>query len=33
MGHSGNTWMPGQAAEVLTAVENYLRTECGPGGL
>ncbi|MBX3480041.1 MAG: S9 family peptidase [Caulobacter sp.] len=33
MGHSGNTWMSGQIAEVLTAVDNYLRTECGPGGL
>nr|WP_240902812.1 prolyl oligopeptidase family serine peptidase [Caulobacter sp. SLTY] len=33
MGHSYGTWMSGQTAEVLTAVDNYLRTECGPGGL
>ncbi|MFN3856498.1 MAG: alpha/beta hydrolase family protein [Caulobacter sp.] len=33
MGHSYATWMPGQGGEVLTAVEGYLRTECGPGGL
>ncbi|MDO9337727.1 MAG: prolyl oligopeptidase family serine peptidase [Caulobacter sp.] len=33
MGHQSNLWMPGQAAEVLEAVESYLRTECGPGGL
>lgn len=33
MGHSYNTWEPGQVAVVLTAVEAYLRTECGPGGL
>lgn len=33
MGHSYGTWEPGQVAQVLTAVETYLRTDCGPGGL
>ncbi len=33
MGHQSNRWEPGQVATVLTAVENYLTTECGPGGL
>lgn len=33
MGHQYVVWEPGQAAEVLTAIEAYLRTDCGPGGL
>lgn len=33
MGHSINTWETGQTAEMLKAVDDYLRTECGPGGL
>jgi dipeptidyl aminopeptidase/acylaminoacyl peptidase len=33
MGHQSNRWEAGQVAEVLTAVESYLTTECGPGGL
>jgi dipeptidyl aminopeptidase/acylaminoacyl peptidase len=33
MGHSYATWAPGDAATVLTAIESYLRTDCGPGGL
>lgn len=33
MGHQSNRWEVGQVAEVLTSVESYLATECGPGGL
>lgn len=33
MGHQINRWEAGQTAEVLTAIETYLRTDCGPGGL
>lgn len=33
MGHSYNTWEPGQTEQVLAAVDNYLKTKCGPGGL
>ena len=33
MGHESNKWGPGDIAAVLTAVEQYLTTECGPGGL
>jgi dipeptidyl aminopeptidase/acylaminoacyl peptidase len=33
MGHSYNTWEAGQTAEVLNAVEAFLKTDCGPGGL
>ena len=33
MEHTLNTWTPANTANMLTAVENYLRTECGPGGL
>ena len=33
MGHQYNRWEVGQAAEVLTAIDSYLTTECGPGGL
>ncbi len=33
MGHQSNRWEPGQTAQVLTAIESYLTTECGPGGL
>ncbi len=33
MGHQSILWEAGQVAEVLTAVESYLTTECGPGGL
>ncbi|MDP2260398.1 MAG: prolyl oligopeptidase family serine peptidase [Caulobacter sp.] len=33
MGHEANKWGPGDITAVLTAVENYLTTECGPGGL
>ncbi len=33
MGHQSNRWEPGQIAEVLTAVDSYLRNDCGPGGL
>ena len=33
MGHQSNRWEPGQIAIVLTSIEAYLRTDCGPGGL
>ena len=33
MGHQYVRWEAGQTAQVLTEVEAYLRTECGPGGL
>lgn len=33
MGHESNKWGPGDITAVLTAVEQYLTTECGPGGL
>ena len=33
MGHESNKWEPGHIAQVLLAVETYLRTDCGPGGL
>ena len=33
MGHQSNLWEAGQIAEVLTAIDAYLRTDCGPGGL
>lgn len=33
MGHQSNRWESGQIAQVLTAIDEYLRTECGPGGL
>lgn len=33
MGHSINTWGVGNLAQVLTAVDDFLRTDCGPGGL
>ncbi|WP_211226494.1 alpha/beta hydrolase family protein [Brevundimonas aveniformis] len=33
MEHTGNTWTPANIEAVLTSVESYLRTECGPGGL
>lgn len=33
MGHQSNRWEAGQIEEVLTAVEGFLRTDCGPGGL
>jgi acetyl esterase/lipase len=33
MGHQSSRWEPGQIGEVLRAVDGYLRTECGPGGL
>jgi len=33
MGHQSVLWEAGQVAEVLTAVESFLTTECGPGGL
>ena len=33
MGHESNKWEPGHIAQVLLAVEAYLRTDCGPGGL
>jgi acetyl esterase/lipase len=33
MGHQSNRWEAGQIAQVLTAVEGFLRTDCGPGGL
>ena len=33
MGHQYNRWESGQTAQVLNAVEAYLRTDCGPGGL
>jgi dipeptidyl aminopeptidase/acylaminoacyl peptidase len=33
MGHQSNRWEAGQAAQVLDAIDAYLRTECGPGGL
>lgn len=33
MEHTLNTWTPANVENLLTTVENYLRTECGPGGL
>jgi dipeptidyl aminopeptidase/acylaminoacyl peptidase len=33
MGHQYNRWEAGQTQEVLVAVENFLRNDCGPGGL
>ncbi len=33
MGHQSSKWEPGQIGEVLRAIESYLKTECGPGGL
>lgn len=33
MEHQINRWEPGQIGEVLAAIDTYLRTECGPGGL
>jgi pimeloyl-ACP methyl ester carboxylesterase len=33
MGHQSNKWEPGQVGQVLRAVDDYLRTECGPGGI
>jgi len=33
MGHQYVVWEPGQAAMVLRAIDDYLRTDCGPGGL
>lgn len=33
MGHQINLWEAGQTAEMLTAIDDYLRTDCGPGGL
>lgn len=33
MGHQSNKWEPGQVGQVLSAIDTYLRTECGPGGL
>ena len=33
MGHQYSRWEPGQTAQVLTAIDAYLRTDCGPGGL
>ncbi|MFZ5670571.1 MAG: alpha/beta hydrolase family protein [Pseudomonadota bacterium] len=33
MGHQYIVWEPGQAEQVLEAIDAYLRTECGPGGL
>ncbi len=33
MGHTSDTWTPAMAAEQLTAVEDFLKTGCKPGGL
>lgn len=33
MGHQSNRWEAGQITQVLTEIESYLRTDCGPGGL
>lgn len=33
MGHQYILWEAGQTGEVLAAIDDYLRTECGPGGL
>ncbi len=33
MEHTLNTWTPTNVETMLTSVESYLRTECGPGGL
>lgn len=33
MGHEADKWAPGDIARVLHAVDDYLRTDCGPGGL
>lgn len=33
MEHTLNTWTPANIENMLTSVDNYLRTECGPGGL
>lgn len=33
MGHQSNKWEPGQVGQLLGAIDTYLRTECGPGGI
>lgn len=33
MEHTGNTWTPENTALVLTSVEDFLKKDCGPGGL
>jgi dipeptidyl aminopeptidase/acylaminoacyl peptidase len=33
MGHTINTWTPENGRVVLTTVENWLKNDCGPGGL
>jgi dipeptidyl aminopeptidase/acylaminoacyl peptidase len=33
MGHTYNTWSPENAKIVLSTVENWLKNDCGPGGL
>lgn len=33
MGHESDKWAAGDIAAVLNAVDAYLRTDCGPGGL
>ncbi len=33
MGHQVSKWEPGQVGQVLGAIDGYLRTECGPGGI
>jgi dipeptidyl aminopeptidase/acylaminoacyl peptidase len=33
MGHTYNTWEPKHSKQVLEAIESYLKTDCGPGGL
>ena len=33
MEHTINTWIPANIGAVLTDIEAYLKTDCGPGGL
>jgi pimeloyl-ACP methyl ester carboxylesterase len=33
MGHQGNLWSPQNFHDVLTSVEDFLATDCGPGGI
>ena len=33
MEHTLNTWTPTNFAAILTSVEQFLREDCGPGGI
>jgi hypothetical protein len=33
MGHPYVTWSPQDTAQILTSVEDFLKKDCGPGGL